>query len=181
MGVNHVSRNGAKQAPSGGKSLTDEAAVICLDTKIITRGVITMLSEERRELITKEIEAKCEQGEVFFIRGIRCYAGINFIAQQGAEVGNDLVCEAFFIIGIDETGQVHHDCRFKGVEILGQELSFYNFGIQRAITREISKQIIFKTVKECIEYGNNFISETKHKLIKASSNRDNALLAALTH
>lgn len=25
-----------------------------------------MLSEERRELITKEIEAKCEQGEVFF-------------------------------------------------------------------------------------------------------------------
>ena len=25
MGVNHVSRNGAKQAPSGGKSLTDEA------------------------------------------------------------------------------------------------------------------------------------------------------------
>ena len=26
-----------------------------------------MLSEERRELITKEIEAKCEQGEVFFL------------------------------------------------------------------------------------------------------------------
>ena len=27
----------------------------------------------------------------FFIRGIRCYAGISFIAQQGAEVGNDFL------------------------------------------------------------------------------------------
>ena len=135
-----------------------------------------MLSEERRELITNAIAAKCEQGETFFIRGIKCYAGINFVAQQGAEIGNDLVCEVSFDIGMDETGQVHRDCRFKGVEILGQQLDIPNFGYPEEATRRIDKQVVFHTVKECNEYGKKFIEETREKIIKASDERDNALI-----
>ena len=135
-----------------------------------------MLSEMNRELITNAIAAKCEQGETFFIRGIKCYAGISFVAQQDAEVGNDLVCEVSFIIGADDTGRVHRDCRFKGVEILGQELSCFNFGVLEGFTRRIDKQIAFHTVKECNEYGKKFIEETREKIIKASDERDNALI-----
>ena len=135
-----------------------------------------MLSEMNRELITNAIEAKCEQGETFFIRGIKCYAGISFVAQQDAEVGNDLVCEVSFTIGTDETGQVHRDCRFKGVEILGQQLDTPNFGYPEAVTRRIDKQVVFHTVKECNEYGKKFIEETREKIIKASDERDNVLI-----